>query len=228
MQLADYKQIVVMTGAGISRAAGLATYRGPGGLWNDASKVALSSVEALESRRDDVTSMFWGFRAAIQAAEPTAAHRALAAFEKQCKGAFTLVTQNVDGLHQRAGSHNVVEYHGSLRQWRCEVCGRVIEPTTPELPTCCGQTLRPDVVLFGEQIPVHAEHQVKGALRDCDLFVAIGTSGTVWPAAAFVRSAAYAGARTILINLEIDDEARGAYQETHAGTADELVAKLFG
>ena len=226
--LADYKNIVVMTGAGISRAAGLATYRGPGGLWSDPEKVALSSIEALEARRDAVTSMFWGFRAAIQAAEPTAAHRALAAFEKQAKGAFTLVTQNVDGLHQRAGSHNVVEFHGSLQQWRCEICGRVTEPATPQLPECCGQALRPDVVLFGEQIPVHAEHQVKGALRDCDLFVAIGTSGTVWPAASFVRSAAYAGARTILVNLEIDDEARDAYRETHAGLADELVPQLFG
>jgi len=223
--LADYKNIVVMTGAGISRAAGLATYRGPGGLWNDPSRIALSTVEALESRRDDVTGMFWGFRGAILAAEPTAAHRTLAAFEKQCAGAFTLVTQNVDGLHQRAGSHNVVEYHGSLRQWRCEVCGRVTEPTVAELPDCCGQTLRPDVVLFGEQIPVHAEHQVKGALRECDLFVAIGTSGTVYPAAGFVRSADYAGARTMLLNLEIDDD--NGYHESYAGTADELVTKLF-
>jgi len=226
--LADYKHIVVMTGAGISRAAGLSTYRGPGGLWNDPAKIALSSIEALESRRDEVTSMFWGFRAAIAAAEPTAAHRALAAFENKVKGAFTLVTQNVDGLHQRAGSHEVVEFHGSLRDWRCETCGRVIQPATADLPECCGQPLRPDVVLFGEMIPVHAEHQVKGALRDCDLFVAIGTSGTVWPAASFVRSAAYAGARTILLNLEIDDEARDAYQETHAGPADELVPHLFG
>ncbi len=225
MELRDYKNIVVMTGAGISRSAGLATYRGPGGLWNDESKVALSTVESLRSRRDDVTGMFWGFRHAIWQAEPTAAHRALAAFEKHCRGAFTLVTQNVDGLHQKAGSHNVVEYHGSLQSWRCETCGRVCEPTTPELPECCGEALRPDVVLFGEQIPVHAEHQVKGALRDCDLFVAIGTSGTVWPAALFVRSAEYAGARTMLLNLEIEEG--NGYHESYAGTSDELVPHWF-
>jgi NAD-dependent deacetylase len=225
MSLRDYKNIVVMTGAGISRSAGLATYRGPGGLWNDESKVALSTVEALQTRRDEVTGMFWGFRGAIQKAEPTAAHRVLAAFEKTCRGAFTLVTQNVDGLHQKAGSHNVVEYHGSLQSWRCETCGRVTEPTTPELPECCGQPLRPDVVLFGEQIPLRAEHQVKGALRECDLFVAIGTSGTVWPAAAFVRSADYAGARTMLLNLEIE-EANG-YHESYAGPSDELVPHWF-
>ena len=223
--LRGYKKVVVLTGAGISRSAGLATYRGPGGLWNDESKVALSTVEALETRRDEVTGMFWGFRGAIDRAQPTAAHRALAAFEKNCAGAFTLVTQNVDSLHQRAGTHNIVEYHGSLRDWRCEVCGRVTTPTSAELPECCGQPLRPDVVLFGEQIPVHAEHQVKGALRDCDLFVAIGTSGTVWPAAAFVRSADYAGARTLLLNLEI--EPGHGYQEAYSGPSDELVPKWF-
>jgi NAD-dependent deacetylase len=226
--LTGYRNIVVLTGAGISHAAGLATYRGPGGLWSDPEKQALSEASALATRRDEVTDMFWGFRAATRDARPTAAHRALAAFEKRCAGAFTLVTQNVDGLHQRAGSHRVVEYHGTLQRWRCEVCGRVTEPPPGTLPACCGQPLRPDVVLFGEQIPVHAEHEVKGALRDCDLFVAIGTSGTVWPAAAFVRSAAYAGARTILLNLEIDDEARDAYQECHAGPADELVPRWFG
>lgn len=225
--LGGYKHVVVLTGAGISRSAGLATYRGPGGLWNDETKVALSTIEALEARRDDVTSMFWSFRDAIRKAAPTAAHRALAAFEQRSTGAFTLVTQNVDGLHQAAGSHRVVEYHGTLARWRCEVCGRMTEPPAGPLPECCGQTLRPDVVLFGEQIPVAAEHQVKAALRDCDLFVAIGTSGTVWPAASFVRSAQYAGARTILLNLEISDEDRSVYQETHAGAADELVPAFF-
>jgi NAD-dependent deacetylase len=171
--------------------------------------------------------MYWGFRAAIGRCEPTVAHRALAAFEQRCSGSFLLVTQNVDGLHQRAGSRNVVEYHGNLRDWRCEVCGRMTTPPDGDLPSCCGQTLRPNVVMFGEQIPVAAEHAVKAALRDCDLFVAIGTSGTVWPAAAFVRSAAYAGARTMLLNLEISAE-DDAYAETHAGTADELVPRLFG
>jgi len=224
--LAGYKNIVVLTGAGISHAAGLSTYRGAGGLWSDPDKQALADVAALKTRRDDVTGMFWGFHEAVKAAEPTAAHRALAAFERKCAGAFTLVTQNVDSLHQRAGSHRVVEVHGTLARWRCETCGRMIEPATR--PECCGETMRPDVVMFGEMIPVHAEHEVKGALRDCDLFVAIGTSGTVWPAAAFVRSAQYAGARTILLNLEIDDEGRGAYGECHAGPADELVPRWFG
>lgn len=223
--LAGYKNIVVLTGAGISHSAGLSTYRGAGGLWSDPDKQALADVSALKTRRDDVTGMFWGFHEAVNAAEPTAAHRALAAFEKKCAGAFTLVTQNVDSLHQRAGSHRVVEYHGTLARWRCETCGRMISPTTQ--PECCGETMRPDVVMFGEMIPVAAEHEVKGALRDCDLFVAIGTSGTVWPAANFVRSAEYAGARTILLNLEIDDDARGAYRECHAGPADELVPRWF-
>jgi NAD-dependent deacetylase len=229
VKLADYQRVVVLTGAGISRSAGLATYRGPGGLWSNPDLEALSHVDALVSRRTDVTGMFWEFRRNIAGVEPTAAHRALAAFEAaRSAGSFMIVTQNVDGLHQRAGSQNVVEYHGALRRWRCEQCGAVSEPDAAgPLPVCCGQPLRPDVVLFGEEIPPRAEHPVKAALRDCDLFVAIGTSGTVWPAAAFVRSADYAGARTVLLNLEIDAAAREQFTDQDAGPADELVPRWF-
>ncbi|CAN5665917.1 NAD-dependent protein deacylase [soil metagenome] len=226
--LASYKKIVVLTGAGISHAAGLATYRGPEGLWNDPKKMELAELSALETRRDEVTEMFWSFREQTRRAEPTRAHAALVAFEQQCAGAFLIVTQNIDGLHQRAGSQHVVEYHGNLAHWRCEICGRETDPPTGTVPLCDGQAMRPDIIFFGEAIPVSAEREVKAALRECDLFVAIGTSGTVWPAAAFVRSASYAGARTILLNLELDDEARTAYSEVHAGPAEDLVPTFFG
>ena len=231
MRLADHRNIVVLTGAGISRSAGLATYRGPGGLWSDPELAALSHVEALRSRRADVCAMFWRFRRAIGEVAPTAAHRALAAFEAAlpADARFTLVTQNVDSLHQRAGSQRVVEYHGSLARWRCERCGREDTPADAEAPPrCCDELMRPAAVLFGELIPVEAEHAVKRALRDVDLFVAIGTSGTVAPASGFVRSAAFAGARRILLNLEAVDGARELFDEIRLGESDALVPALFG
>jgi NAD-dependent deacetylase len=226
--LSGYRNIVVLTGAGISQAAGLPTYRGPGGLWNDPSKIALSSAEAMATRREDCCAMFWQLYSSAREVTPTAAHRALAAFEAAlpANASFLVITQNVDGLHQAAGSRRVCEFHGSLARWRCEACGT--EQLLPTEPRHCGEPMRPCVVLFGEEIPAEAEHTAKRALRDCDLFVAIGTSGTVVPAASFVRWAEYAGARRILLNLEIDDGARGEFSECAAGTADELVPRYFG
>ncbi len=163
--------------------------------------------------------MFRKLYDAARDVEPTAAHRALAEF-----GPMTIITQNVDGLHQRAGSRDVCEYHGSLARWRCDRCG-VERDGYEELH--CGEPMRPCVVLFGEEIPASAEHVAKRALRECDVFVAIGTSGTVFPAAGFVRWAKYAGARTVLLNLELDDDARAEFAECHTGTADELVPRWF-
>ena len=216
-----YRNIVVLTGAGISQAAGLPTYRGPGGLWTNADLAALADVSALATRREEACAMFWQFHQQIANVEPTAAHRALAQYE------LTIITQNVDGLHQKAGSKNVIEYHGSLARWRCERCGHEDAPAGPAQPRHCGEAMRPSAVLFGELIPAEAEHAAKRALRDCDLFVAIGTSGTVWPAAGFVRSAQYAGAHTALLNLEIDDEATEHFAEVREGRADEVVPAFF-
>ncbi len=227
MNFGGYRNIVVLTGAGISKSAGLPTYRGPGGLWNDPANVALNTVEAFRERRDDVCAMFWTFYQATRDVQPTAAHKALAAFEATLPAgaSFTLITQNVDSLHTRAGNKNVCEFHGSLARWRCEKCGT--GQMLPIDPQHCGQHMRAAIVLFGEEIPAEAEHTAKRALRDCDLFVAIGTSGTVTPASSFVRWAEYAGARRVLLNLEIDAGSREQFSECHAGTSDELVAKLF-
>ena len=222
-----YRNIVLLTGAGISKSAGLPTYRGAGGLWNDPANVALNTREALDERHDEVCAMFWTFYGATREVQPTIAHRALAAFEAALPAGarFTLITQNVDSLHTRAGSKNVCELHGSLARWQCETCGLV--QTLPDSPAHCGRPMRPGVVLFGEEIPAEAEHTAKRALRDCDLFVAIGTSGTVAPASSFVRWAEFAGARRVLLNLEIFDGARELFGECHAGTADELVPRFF-
>jgi len=212
-----YRNVVVLTGAGISQAAGLPTYRGPGGLWNDPDAVALADAGAMKTRRADACAMFRKLYDAVQKVEPTPAHRALAEHD-----GLTIITQNVDRLHQRAGSKNVIEFHGSLARWRCERCD-FERDGYEELH--CGEPMRPCVVLFGEEIPAAADHAAKRALRECDLFVAIGTSGTVFPAANFVRSAAYQGAHTVLLNLEIDDASREVYAECLAGPADQLVPR---
>lgn len=230
MRFAEYRNIVVLTGAGISQSAGLPIYRGAGGLWSDPKLAELSHVSAMTARREEACDMFWRFRRDIAKVEPTAAHRALAAFEERLSpGArFLIVTQNVDGLHQRAGSKNVCEYHGSLASWRCDRCetARDPDPDGPA-PVCCGERMRPNAVLFGELIPVRAEHTAKQALRDCDLFVAIGTSGTVAPASSFVRWAELNGARRVLLNLELFEDARALYGEHETGSADELVPRWF-
>ena len=225
-----FKRIVVLTGAGISKSAGLPTYRGPGGLWSDENLASLSEASALTTRRREVTDMFWRFRRGIVGANPTAAHRALAAFEAKLPAGAELqiLTQNVDGLHQRAGSKRVCEYHGSLARWRCDVCQLEVEPPDGEhTPQHCDEPMRPAVVLFGEMIPVDAERTAKRALRDCDLFVAIGTSGLVQPAASFVRWAEYNNARRVLLNLEIFDGARSEFTECYTGPADDLVPQFF-
>ena len=231
MRANEFRHVVVLTGAGISRSAGLATYRGPGGLWSDPEIAALAHADALRTRRDDACAMFWQMRRAVARCEPTAAHRALAAFEAARPAGATLlvVTQNVDGLHQAAGTRAVCEYHGSLARWRCERCGHgdAPDPAGDATPRHCDEAMRPDAVLFGEDIPAAADHATTRALRDCDLFVAIGTSGTVWPASSFVRSAAYAGARTVLLNLEAFDDARDLYTTVETGTADDLVPRWF-
>jgi len=230
IDLDRFRRIVVLTGAGISHAAGLPTYRGRGGLWSDENLAALSDASALATRRAEVTALFWSFRRALAATAPTLAHRALAAFEARLPPTHELlvITQNIDGLHQRAGSRRVCEYHGSLARWRCEHCGTELEPPDAEHPPVHhDEPMRPALVLFGEEIPLEAERTAKRALRDCDLFVAIGTSGTVAPASAFVRWAEYAGAHRVLLNLEIFDDAPDLFTECHAGPADELVPRFF-
>jgi len=230
MRAADFRHIVVLTGAGISRSAGIPTFRGPGGLWSDPELAALSHVDAMHTRRTEVCAMYWQRRRGLAKVQPTAAHRALAAFEAaRADGTtLTLVTQNVDGLHQRAGSRRVVEYHGSIARWRCDTCPHESEPADGEAPPeHCGIVMRPQIVMFGELIPPAAEHEVKRALRDCDLFVAIGTSGTVAPASGFVRAARYVGARSVLLNLETFEDARELFDDVRLGPSDELVPALF-
>ena len=230
--LETYKNIVILTGAGISVASGLPTYRGEHGLWNDESLAGLASVKAMQERPHEVWEFSVAMRLKAQAATPNAAHFTLAAAERKATGAFTVITQNVDGLHQRAGSSNVLELHGSVHRSRCSSCDaapqsdRSAPQTAPDCPSC-GAPMRADIVLFEESMPARPEHLSKRALRECDLFIAIGTSGSVFPAASFVRSARYAGATTVLVNLEAETQ-DSQFDQIYRERAEEFLPTLFG
>jgi NAD-dependent deacetylase len=232
-----YRNIVVLTGAGVSVASGLRPYRGPGGLWEEAGVAQLATPSALEERPDEVWRLFGTLRTQARAASPNAAHHAIAKLEQRLgPDMVTVITQNVDGLHQRAGSSKVLELHGTAFRSRCSSGACDLAPFDDEdphegpAPRCprCGAALRPDVVLFDEAIPGGVEWQAKRALRDCDFFLAVGTSGTVSPASNFVRAAEYARARTVLVNLEPMRPRHPAYDEEYLGRAEEILPMLLG
>ena len=238
IDLSRYQHIVILTGAGVSAESGLCTYRGPGGVWDEHQVAEYGNVRALAERPAATWQLFGGLRAAVQQASPNAGHLALAQAEARLRHDqnLLLVTQNVDGLHQQAGSRRVVNLHGTLLKTRCSNPACKLAPFDDDqahqeaVPACplCGSALRPDVVLFGEELPALAMWETKRALRECDLFIAIGTSGSVAPASNFVRSAEYAGARTIYVNLEPLSPPNPAFQETYLGRAGELLPALLG
>jgi len=229
-----YRRVVVLTGAGVSVPSGLRAYRGPGGLWEEHPELEAALTAGAEP------GMVWralaAMRPAVCAALPNASHLALAEYERRVTdsgGSFTLITQNIDGLHQRAGSRNVIELHGNLLRTRCTSCSSrpFRDDDAPAVvPSCkaCGQPLRADVVLFNEPIGAREEVDAKRSLRDCDLFIAVGTSGTVSPASNFVRSAEYEGAHTIYVNLTPMKPPNPAFLEVILGEADRVLPDLFG
>lgn len=198
------RRIVVLTGAGISAESGIPTFRDAGGLWEGHRPEEVATPEAFAADSGLVHRFYNRRRRDLAGCEPNAAHRALADLERRFDGEFLLVTQNIDDLHERAGSRRVLHMHGELRKMRCTRCRAVREPdgdlsVASRCPACSAVgSLRPDVVWFGE-IPFFLE-EIGRAVTRCDLFVAIGTSGLVYPAAGFVDLAAAAGADTLEIN----------------------------
>ncbi len=217
--------VAVLTGAGISVSSGLSPFRGPGGIWNDIDVEEVVSADGLARDSAKVLGFLDFMRRAARAAQPNAAHLALAKAEQQrTDGArFDLITQNIDNLHQRSGSHRVIEIHGSLEVDRCDRCQQRYPHGTNACS--CGTELRPDVVLFGEMLPADAVSATEQALARCQFFVAIGTSGVVWPAANFVMIARSAGARCINVNLE--RSGNSAFHDELVGSADTIVPELF-
>ena len=197
---------MILTGAGVSAESGVTTFRGPDGLWEGHRVEDVATPEAFARDPALVQAFYDARRAKLRTVAPNAAHEALARLDAEWPGELLIVTQNVDDLHERAGAKRVLHMHGELKSAWCLACdGRVPwEQTLADGPTCaaCGESglLRPDIVWFGE-IPYRMD-EIDEALRKADLFVSIGTSGAVYPAAGFVQTARYLGARTLEMNLE--------------------------
>jgi len=225
------RNIFVLTGAGVSAESGLGTFRDKRGegIWGRLDPMNLSSVEAFESDPETVLAFYDLRRRDMRDAKPNAAHFALARLEVELArrgGGLALVTQNIDDLHERAGSRGVLHMHGELLKARCELCGGVSEwledLEVADVCPRCGRSggMRPHVVWFGE-LPLYLD-EIDEALRRSDLFVAIGTSGAVYPAAGFVLEARAMGIETCEINLESADNA-ALFDERRYGPASETV-----
>ncbi len=219
--VAKARRIVVLTGAGVSAESGLRTFRGATAadlpadmqaLWKEFDLMRLATPEAFAADPAMVTRWYDWRRLGCLAAEPNPGHMALAELERRLTAdsdAFTLLTQNVDRLHQKAGSRNVVELHGSIIEWRCVRTGKKFMPPPtpfdrfpPSSPHDGEAVLRPDVVWFGEALPERAIAASYAALENCDLFISVGTSAVVFPAAGFIGVAAANGAVTMEVNRE--------------------------
>lgn len=223
--MSPIRNIVILTGAGVSAESGIDTFRSEGGLWEQHRVEDVATPEAFERDPDLVLRFYDMRRAAIQTKEPNAAHFALARLDREWDGELLIVTQNVDDLHERAGASRVLHMHGEhLLAW-CTACdirspwrGTLID--RPSCPACGTSSLRPDVVWFGE-MPYRMD-EIYAALRGADLFVSIGTSGAVYPAAGFVRNARELGAATLELNLE-RSQGSAWFHETRRGPATEIV-----
>jgi len=197
--------IVAFTGAGISAESHVPTFRGTDGLWRNYSPERLATAEAFSSDPRLVWEWYDWRRQIIHKAQPNSGHRALAEIERRATGRFTLVTQNVDGLHDRAGSRNVVKLHGDIWRVRCLGCAAEEQneqvPLEPLPPHCrCGALWRPDVVWFGEALLESAWERALEAAARAEVFLVIGTSALVYPAAGLVQVAHQSGARVAIVN----------------------------
>ena len=222
--MADIRNIVILTGAGISAESGIDTFRDAGGLWERHRVEDVATPEGFARNPDLVLGFYDLRREALTNVEPNPAHKALARLEEEWDGRLLLVTQNVDDLHERAGA-TPLHMHGELKSALCAACGERAAWDAPmaDRPACpgCGQNaLRPDVVWFGE-MPYEMD-RIYAALSAADLFVSIGTSGAVYPAAGFVQEAKMGGARTLELNLE-PSEGSHWFDESRHGPASRLV-----
>lgn len=223
--MAAIRNIVILTGAGVSAESGIDTFRGGGGLWEQHRVEDVATTEAFARDPDLVLRFYDMRRASIQEKEPNAAHFALARLDGQWPGELLIVTQNVDDLHERAGARRVLHMHGEhLKAW-CTTCGTRSKWSAPLIdrppcPRCGNRVLRPDVVWFGE-MPYRMD-EIYAALRSADLFVSIGTSGAVYPAAGFVRDARDLGVATLELNLE-RSEGSAWFDASRLGPASALV-----
>jgi NAD-dependent deacetylase len=232
--LARARRVAALTGAGISAESGIPTFRGAGGLWRDWKAEDLAAPDAFARDPRLVWEWYVWRREKVALARPNAGHEALAAFERARPGAgaWTLVTQNIDGLHGRAGSRRPIELHGSIWRVRCVDCGvertderTVIDPLPPRCAGC-GGIERPAVVWFGEALPEGPWDEAFEACRACDAFLTIGTSAVVYPAAGLIEVAEAAGAVVIEVNPE-ETAASSHARFALRGPAAEILPRLL-
>lgn len=233
--MTSFKNIVILTGAGISAESGVATFRDKGGIWSKYKLEDVATPQGFMRNPVMVHTFYNDRRRQHRDVKPNAAHLALARLEREHQGSVTVVTQNIDALHEAAGSRNLIHMHGELLRALCARCGErhawdddlSLETNCPACARPGG--LRPDVVWFGE-MPYHME-AIAELLREADLFISIGTSGNVYPAAGFVAEAREAGAHTVELNLE-PSEGRSFFAEAIHGPATNVVpayvARILG
>jgi len=225
----QYRNIVFFTGAGMSAESGVPTYRGRGGIWNRYRWEEYACQKAFDADPEKILKFHELRRAAILACNPHAGHLAIAALEKKHQR-ITVVTQNIDGMHQRAGNRNVIELHGSIWRLRCPYDGKsenIGEKYRSYRCEKCGSWLRPDITWFGDTLNEGVVNEAVAVIRGCDLFVSIGTSGVVYPAAGFPQFAKENNARSIEINPEAN-EMSSLYDEAIRDTAGKTLPELFG
>lgn len=228
--LRDARSVAVLTGSGVSAESGVPTFReAQTGLWERYEPQELATPEAYQRDPKLVWEWYSWRRELVEGAAPNPGHEALAELERRLPE-FVLVTQNVDGLHRRAGSEHVVELHGNIMRSKCSVEGVVVEPREDDAgvpPSClgCGAYLRPDVVWFGEALPVDALEEAFEAARGCDLFISAGTSGLVQPAASLPFEALRSGARLVEVNPSDTPLTRHA-EYALRGRAGEILSAL--
>ena len=226
--MSKIRNIVILTGAGISAESGLQTFRAADGLWEGHRVEDVATPEAFVRDPVLVHQFYDARRARMGEVEPNAAHVALARLDAEWPGDLRIVTQNVDDLHERAGARRLLHMHGELTRGWCLACNNRFPWEGPmdsfsHCPTCTiPGMVRPDIVWFGE-MPYEME-RIEAALMACDLFVSIGTSGAVYPAAGFVQTAKYRGSRTLEINLE-PSQGSMLFDERRYGRASERVPK---
>ncbi|MBS7670226.1 NAD-dependent deacylase [Croceicoccus sp. 1NDH52] len=219
------RNIVVLTGAGVSAESGIDTFRASDGLWEQHRVEDVATPEAFERDPDLVQRFYDMRREAVQTKDPNPAHFALAKLQRELDGNLLIVTQNIDDLHERAGAEDVLHMHGEILNAWCTSCdvrsrwtGTLIE--RPACPECGDAALRPDIVWFGE-MPYRMD-EIFDAIREADLFVSIGTSGAVYPAAGFVRDAKSLGVATLELNLERSQGSHW-FDESRLGPAGTIV-----
>ncbi|GMV52849.1 MAG: NAD-dependent deacylase [Chlorobi bacterium] len=228
--LCDAMHVCVLTGAGVSAESGVATFRDPDGLWAKFSPQELASMDGFLANPERVRDWYTYRLHVIDSVTPNRAHTALATLEQHVPK-LTLITQNVDRLHQQAGSRNVVELHGNLLENRCNGCGWLTDAHKHvEICIRCGDLMRPNVVWFGEMLPVEAIEQATEAARTCDVFICIGTSAEVYPAAQLPYDARNHGAYLVEINPNqtvLTPYAHQSIRHTAVKAVSELVERFL-